>query len=222
VPSSGHASVAPSAPLDAYQKALRAHFAPALDLDGWWPGRSRFEVIAGAILVQNTAWTNAALALAALRRARRLTLAGVRGLSEAELGELIRGAGFWRQKARCLRGFVAWLDAAHGGSLARMFAQPTAALRPQLLDLRGIGEETADAILLFGGNHPSFVMDAYTRRILRRHGLPASKAWVEGQLAADARGYRHLHALLVETAKRFCRKQAPACGGCPLAEWLPS
>ncbi|HUX68499.1 MAG TPA: hypothetical protein VMV31_13505 [Terriglobales bacterium] len=214
-------AAAPTAPLVAYQQALRAHFAPQLDLEGWWPGRSRFEVIAGAILVQNTAWTNAAQALAALRRARRLSLAGVRGLDEAALGALIRSAGFWRQKARCLRGFVAWLDAAHGGSLARLFAQPTAALRLQLLELRGIGEETADAILLFAGGHPSFVLDAYARRILGRHRLPASKAWVEAQLGPDPRRYRHLHALLVETAKRFCHKQVPACAACPLEAWLP-
>ncbi|HVB40502.1 MAG TPA: hypothetical protein VNE83_06350 [Terriglobales bacterium] len=243
--------------LAAYETALRAHFTPgkesaaaargarasgrlragmggvsrapaiSLDLDHWWPAASPFEVIVGAILVQNTAWSNAAQAIAALRGAKRLSLAGIRELSEAELGELIRSSGFWRQKARRLRGFVTWLDAAHGGRLDRLFAQPTAAAREQLLALEGIGEETADTILLFAGDHARFVMDAYTRRVLVRHQLPAERAWVEAAVPSvhgrnAARHYRHLHALLVETAKRYCRKRAPDCGACPLAPLLPA
>jgi len=200
--------------------ALDAHF--AADPDTWWPARSRFEVIAGAILVQNTAWTNVTRALASLRAAGRLSLSGIRGLDEAELGLLIRSAGCWRQKARRLRGFVLWLDACHQGSLRRMFAQPTSRLRTQLLALDGIGEETADAILLFAGNHPSFVLDAYTRRILQRHHLPADRAALEAALPPQPRLYRHLHALFVEAAKRYCRKLQPDCARCPLRPFLPS
>lgn len=208
--------------LAAYEQALHAHFASRLDLDHWWAASSRLEVIVGAILVQNTAWGNVEKAIAALRGAKRLSLAGLRALSEAELGELIRSSGFWRQKARRLRGFVLWLEATHGGSLDRLFAQPTAVVRAQLLELEGIGEETADAILLFAGSHPSFVMDAYTRRILTRHQLPTERTWVEAEFPPEARRYRHLHGLLVETAKRYCRKRAPDCRGCPLESLLPA
>lgn len=208
--------------LQAMETALRRHYSGSRNFDTWWPARSRFEVIAGAILVQNTNWSNVVLALAALRAAGCLSLAGVRGLSEAELGRLIRSSGCWRQKAKRLRGFVAWLDATHGGSLTRLFAQPTAVARQQLLGVHGIGEETADAILLFAGRHPSFVMDAYTRRILARHRLPTSRAWVEAGLPREPRVYAHLHAFLVETAKHFCRKSAPDCRACPLQPLLPA
>ncbi|MGH9481362.1 MAG: endonuclease III domain-containing protein, partial [Terriglobales bacterium] len=168
--------------LDPYERALRAYWAPRLDLDRWWPGRSRWEVIVGAILVQNTAWTNVAKAIATLRAARRLSRARLGGLTEAELGALIRSSGFWRQKSRCLRGFALWLSNAHRGSLRRLFAQPTFEVRRQLLALPGIGPETADAILLFAGGHPSFILDNYTRRIFQRHRLPAERAWIEAAL----------------------------------------
>jgi len=137
----------------------------------WWPARTRFEVIVGAYLTQNTAWTNVERALGNLRRARRLTLAGIREVPVAELERLIRSAGYFRQKARRLKTFVEFLDTCYGGSLRRMFAQPTAQLRPQLLALNGVGPETADSILLYAGNHPVFVVDAYTRRILDRHRI---------------------------------------------------
>jgi len=168
--------------LERYFEALRAHFVPGLDLDTWWPAAGRFEIIVGAILVQNTAWTNVAKAIASLRSAGRLSVAGIRDLGEAELGALIRSSGCWRQKAKRLAGFVAWLDRTYGGDLDRLFAQPTPRLRAELLELHGIGEETADAILLFAGRQPSFVLDAYTRRILERHQLPAQRAWIEASL----------------------------------------
>ena len=137
----------------------------------WWPAESRFEVIAGAILTQNTAWTNVELALANLRRANSLTVEAIRGLPQDRLEQLVRPAGFFRQKASRLKRFVHWLDEAYGGSLDRMFSQPTAKLRGQLLALNGIGPETADSILLYAGQHEVFVVDAYTRRVLQRHGL---------------------------------------------------
>jgi endonuclease-3 related protein len=207
--------------LTAHESALIDHFASGLDLDHWWPAATRFEVIVGAFLVQNTGWSNVEKAIAELRGAKRLSLAGIRELSEEELGALIRSSGFWRQKARRLLGFVRWLDEVHGGSLDRLFSLPAAQARAQLLALEGIGEETADAILLFAGGHPSFVVDAYTRRIFTRHHLPLDRAGIERALGHDATRFRHLHAVLVETAKRYCRKQAPDCGRCPLGGLLP-
>jgi endonuclease-3 related protein len=137
----------------------------------WWPAQSRFEVVVGAFLTQNTAWANVEKAMAQLRRARVLSLTGIRNMPLPQLEQLIRSAGYFRQKAARLKNFVAYLDERHAGSLHRMFARPTAELREQLLALNGIGPETADAILLYAGNHPVFVVDAYTRRILDRHRI---------------------------------------------------
>jgi endonuclease-3 related protein len=186
---------------------VRRYYAALLERWGpqhWWPAQSRFEVIVGAFLTQNTNWGNVEKAMAKLRGARKLSLAGVRRIPETELAELIRSSGYYRQKAHRLKRFVAWLDQAYGGSLDRMFAQATEKLRAELLALHGVGPETADSILLYGGGHPVFVVDAYTRRIFERHGLDAKKArydelrvLVEGALArfdADcARGSDPMH-----------------------------
>ena len=137
----------------------------------WWPAQSAFEVIVGAYLTQNTSWTNVEHALGNLRAARVLSLRGIRRTPLPQLERLIRSAGYFRQKARRIKIFVRFLDERYAGSLARMFAQPTAGLREELLGLEGVGPETADSILLYAGNHPVFVVDAYTRRILDRHGL---------------------------------------------------
>ena len=145
----------------------------------WWPAQSRFEVIVGAYLTQNTSWSNVEKALNNLRQARKLNLRGIRELTLPTLERLIRSAGYFRQKARRLKIFVQFLDQTYGGSLQRLFAQPTAQVRQQLLDLEGVGSETADAILLYAGNHPVFVVDAYTRRVLERHGLASAKTGYE-------------------------------------------
>ena len=142
----------------------------------WWPARTRFEVIVGAYLTQNTAWTNVERALCSLRASRLLTLDGIRRVPLPQLETLIRSAGYFRQKARRLKTFVAYLDEYYGGSLNRMFAQSREKLREELLALNGVGPETADSILLYAGNHPVFVVDAYTRRILDRHGILSEKA----------------------------------------------
>jgi endonuclease III related protein len=141
----------------------------------WWPARTRFEVIVGAYLTQNTAWTNVESALSNLRSARLLSMEGIRRVALPELERLIHSAGYFRQKARRLKTFVAFLDQHYGGSLSKMFSQPTAQLRHELLSLNGVGPETADSILLYAGNHPVFVVDAYTRRILDRHGILPEK-----------------------------------------------
>lgn len=137
----------------------------------WWPAQSRFEVIVGAYLTQNTSWSNVEIAMRNLRSVHVLTVDGVRTIPLAELERLIRSSGYFRQKARKLKRFVKFLDRCYGGSLTRMFAQPTARLREQLLSLNGVGPETADSILLYAGQHPVFVVDAYTRRLASRHGI---------------------------------------------------
>ncbi len=137
----------------------------------WWPAETRFEVIVGAYLTQNTAWTNVESALANLRQARLLSVEGIRKVPLRKLQRLIRSSGYFRQKAARLKNFVAFLDEKYAGSLDKLFSQSTDKLREELLGLNGIGPETADSILLYAGNHPVFVVDAYTRRILERHEI---------------------------------------------------
>jgi len=142
----------------------------------WWPAATPFEVIVGAILTQNTSWNNVERAIAGLRSAGALSVAGIRAVPLPELEKLVRSSGYFRQKAQRLKDFVSFLDADYGGSVEAMLATPTPQLRAQLLALKGIGEETADSILLYAGNHEIFVVDAYTRRIFERHGLAGAKA----------------------------------------------
>jgi endonuclease-3 related protein len=151
---------------------LRRHFGP----QHWWPGDTPFEVCVGAILTQNTAWTNVEKAIANLRRERVLSPRKMRALSHAELAALIRPAGYFNVKAHRLRSFLDFLHDEFRGELPRMFRLPTAVLREKLLSVNGIGPETADSILLYAGGHESFVVDAYTRRILTRHGWASRDA----------------------------------------------
>jgi len=133
-------------------------------------------MIVGAYLTQNTAWTNVEKALANLRRARLLNVRGIRLTPLPRLEQLLRPSGYFRQKAERLKIFVNFLDQRYGGSLTRMFTRPTAELREELLALKGVGPETADSILLYAGNRPVFVVDAYTRRIFERHQIVSSAA----------------------------------------------
>ena len=142
----------------------------------WWPAETPFEVIAGAILTQNTSWTNVERALANLRAARKLSVEGIRESPLAELEQLVRSSGYFRQKALRLKNFIAFLDEKYGGSLDAMLSTPTQELRAELLAQKGIGPETADSILLYAGHHPIFVVDAYTRRVLERHDAVAPDA----------------------------------------------
>jgi endonuclease-3 related protein len=165
------------------QQQFRAYYRTLIRLWGpqhWWPGRTRFEVIVGAYLVQNTAWGNVERALRRLRASGLLNPKGIRQTPLPHLQAILRPAGYFRQKARSLKTFVAFLDREYGGSLNRMFLQPAETLRRQLLALKGVGPETADSILLYAGQHPVFVVDAYTRRILDRHHiLPATARYDE-------------------------------------------
>jgi endonuclease-3 related protein len=161
---------------------IRAYYRTLLEAWGpqhWWPAHTPFEVIVGAFLTQNTAWTNVERALANLRSANRLSVDGIRQAPLSDLEQLIRSSGYFRQKAKRLKAFVAFLDQHYFGSLDQLFARPTNELREELLALNGVGPETADSILLYAGNHPVFVVDAYTRRILERHKILPAKAHYE-------------------------------------------
>lgn len=164
-----------AASLRTYFQALMAAWGP----QDWWPAYTRFEVIAGTFLTQNTAWTNVERALRQLRAEGMLNVDGIRRAPLPKLARMIRSSGYFRQKAKRLKTFVNYLDEQYGGSLERMFAQSTARLREELLALNGVGPETADSILLYAGGHPVFVVDAYTRRILERHGLITANARYE-------------------------------------------
>ena len=169
-------------PVDSQQEQIRSYYHVLFRSWGpqnWWPAESRFEMIVGAYLTQNTAWTNVEKALANLRGAGLLSLTGIRRVPLTELERLIRPAGYFRQKAKRLKVFVDYLDRRYGGSLTKLLARPAEELREELLNLNGIGLETADSILLYAGNHPVFVVDAYTRRILARHEILPEKATYE-------------------------------------------
>lgn len=205
-----------------YDALFRAH-----GPQRWWPGRTRFEVIVGAILTQNTSWANVERAIAELRREKLLSATGIKRVPVVRLARLIRSSGYFRQKARKLKAFVEFLRKHYQGSLDKLFATPTAALREQLLSVHGIGPETADSILLYAGNHPVFVVDAYTRRILERHGLADGKesyeeirGRFEQSLPPSVEMFNEYHALIVHTGKHFCRKQKPACEHCALRPFL--
>ncbi len=142
----------------------------------WWPAETPFEVIVGAILTQNTSWSNVERAVANLRAVGVLTVEGIRSLPMTKLQELIRSSGYFRQKSQRLKNFVAFLDERYGGSLEKMFATRTEELRAELLALNGIGPETADGILLYAGHHEVFVVDTYARRILGRHQAVSAAA----------------------------------------------
>jgi endonuclease-3 related protein len=216
--------VGPAEMLMDFYRAMSAQLGPMR----WWPAKSPFEVIVGAILTQNTAWTNVKRAIENLRKERLLTQTAMEKVPVARLGRLIRSSGYFWQKAKTLKAFVRFARDEFGGSLKRMFALPTTELREMLLGVHGIGPETADCILLYAGNHPIFVVDAYTRRILTRHNILNEKnandeirAHFEEYLPRDARLYNEYHALIVNTGKNWCRNKNPICAECPLGPFLP-
>jgi endonuclease-3 related protein len=195
----------------------------------WWPAKTPFEVIVGAILTQNTSWTNVERAIANLRSAQMLTPSTITSARLSKLALLVRPSGYFRQKAKKLKAFVRFLEREYGGSLKRMFDSPTEILRGKLLSVHGIGPETADSILLYAGNHPVFVVDAYTHRIFGRHGITDGKpqyervrALLEAALPRDSQLFNEFHALVVNTGKNWCRKKEPRCAECPLGSLLPA
>ncbi len=186
----------------------------------WWPGDSPFEIMVGAILTQNTAWTNVERAIANLMAVDALDAERLLALPEAQLARCLRPSGYFNLKARRLRAFCRWY--LERGGQRRLRYWPTARLRQALLAVPGIGPETADDILLYAFGRPVFVIDAYTRRLFARLGwiqgqedYETLRAAVERALGADARLYNEYHALIVRHAKRLCRTR-PQCGDCPL------
>ena len=201
---------------------LHAHFGPT----HWWPGDSPFEIAVGAILVQNTAWTNVEKAIRNLKTADMLNPRSILGAEEQTLHELLRPSGFFRVKTIRLRHFCEYLVARYDGDIARMAERPLDQLREELLHVPGIGPETADDILLYACDKPVFVVDAYTRRMLSRHGLATDaikyeelRGLFEGNLDADLHVFKEYHGLIVNTGKDFCRR-TPRCERCPLRPML--
>jgi len=191
---------------------------------GWWPGETPFEVALGAILTQNTNWKNVARVIGDLNEAGLLDPRALRELPEAELARWLRPAGYYNVKARRVHHFLAFLGR-HQDSMAVLAREDLDTLRPALLALKGIGPETADSILLYALEKPTFVVDAYTFRILSRHGLlPEACSYEElrrlfmDHLPPEVPLYQEYHALLVKLAKEFCRPQ-PRCEVCALNGW---
>lgn len=238
--------------------ALRNHFGP----QGWWPlldekgvlryhragdvlsEREQLEICVGALLTQNTAWTNVIPALQALSKKNLLSVEGLRKVPAAELARAIRPAGYYNQKARKLKEFAGFVSRVPGG-LAGVWGKPVEVARRELLSVWGIGPETADSMLLYAGGKPVFVVDAYTVRAVgrlgwmrggRRKNLGGFRHYIPGGLRHYGstseygrvqeffhehaqKGFRHykeFHALFVELGKRYCTQKTPACGECPL------
>jgi endonuclease-3 related protein len=195
---------------------------------GWWPGESPFEVCVGAILVQNTAWTNVERALDALRRRGLLSFEGLRRLPPSRLARLVRPSGTFRVKATRLRALLDFLGREYGGRVEAMRDEEPGRLREKLLAVRGVGPETADSIALYAAGHPLFVVDAYTRRVFTRLGLlRGGESYGDVQrlftdaLPRDAPLYNDYHAQIVRLAKDVCRPLA-RCRDCPLQDLCPS
>jgi endonuclease-3 related protein len=214
----------PSKLMEAYERML-ARFGP----QHWWPGESPFEVMVGAVLVQNTAWRNVERAIQNLRDAGVMNPHALYKLPPEELAELIRPAGYYQVKAKRLRNLLQYVVEVHDGSLESMFQTELTTLREELLAIHGIGPETADAILLYAAGLPTFVVDTYAHRVLARHGWIGYAAFYdeikehfESSLPRDAALYNEYHALLVRVGKDYCKRAAPKCEECPLAPMLPA
>jgi endonuclease-3 related protein len=189
----------------------------------WWPGDSPFEVAVGAILTQNTAWSNVERAIDNLKDAGLLEAGKLAALRASAIAPLIKPAGYYNVKARRLRAFLDFLGEESDGDIAALARCGLADAREKLLSVRGVGPETADSILLYACGLPTFVVDAYTHRILYRHGLAEESATYEelketfeSHLEADVALFKQYHALLVKVGRERCRRREPRCAGCPL------
>jgi endonuclease-3 related protein len=191
----------------------------------WWPADDRFEMMVGAVLTQNTAWRNVEMSIAALRRADVLSPQALWRLPESQLQTLIRSSGFFQRKSRCLKNLARVICGPYRGRIDAFLSGDLLAVRQRLLDLPGIGPETADCILLYAAHLPIFVVDAYTRRIFTRLGLLDVRAsydliqeYAMCRLPADHTLFNEFHALLVALAKECCRRRNPFCKDCPLSD----
>jgi len=187
----------------------------------WWPGETRFEVIVGAILTQNTAWKNVEKAIKNLKKEKMLNCKKIANMDTRKLEKMIQPSGFYKQKAERLKKFCKYLEKNYNSDLNKFFDRDTDIVRNELLSLNGIGNETADSILLYAGEKLKFVVDAYTVRVCERTGVKKVKTYhqlqdfFEKNLPKDIQLYKESHALIVELGKNFCRRK-PRCDGCPL------
>ena len=191
----------------------------------WWPGEGPFEVIVGAILTQQVGWRNVERAIAGLKTAGLMDPESLARAPLEQIARIIRPTGYYNQKAKKLKAFLDFLNARHNADLNKLFSLPVDKLREELLSVHGIGEETADSIILYAAEKPSFVVDAYTRRILTRLGvINGEESYGEirelfmKNLPKDVPLYNEYHALLVRHGKERCLKRNPRCAGCPLAD----
>ena len=201
---------------------LLEHFGP----QDWWPGDSPFEIMVGAVLTQNTNWTNVSKAIDNLKQENLLSFEKLHELEVELLAEKIRPAGYFNLKAKRLKNLLDFIGEQYNGSLEELFSEDIYSLREKILTVKGIGPETADSILLYAGNKPVFVVDAYTHRIFSRHSIIAEdEGYYEIQeyfslsLPEEVKLFNEYHALIVRLGKEFCKKSKPLCGECPLGKF---
>lgn len=200
-------------------KLLYAEFGP----QHWWPGETKIEIILGAILTQNTAWKNVEKAIINLKGKNMLDINQLLAVSETKLAKLIKPSGYYNVKANRIKHFLHFLADNYDTSLEKMFSHDTPKLRNELLKVKGIGQETADSILLYAGRKPVFVIDAYTKRVLKRHNIINDTAKYEDMqalftenLPKDIKLYNEYHALIVQLGKSICRAKVAMCEKCPI------
>jgi len=195
------------------------HFGP----QDWWPADSPFEIVVGAVLTQNTNWSNVSKAIDNLREAGLLSYSSLRSLSVDEIAEYIRPSGYYNLKAKRLRNLLSMIEEEYCGDFDLFLGERHDICRENLLSVKGVGPETADAILLYACNQPAFVIDAYTHRVFSRHSLVDEETDYEsmqelflGKLPEDVELFNEYHALIVKTATTYCKKNNPLCERCPL------
>ena len=204
---------------------LLNHFGP----QHWWPGETELEMMVGAVLTQNTQWKNVEMAIERLKDRDMMSLDALRDVPLAELADAIRPAGYYNVKAKRLKNLIFLLWTRYEGAFLGLIEDPLEQVRGELLNVKGIGPETADSILLYAFGRPIFVIDAYTYRILNRHGFTGSdvgynelQEMVMDHLPDDPALFNELHALVVKTGKIYCLKRSPRCDSCPLKAWHSS
>jgi endonuclease-3 related protein len=204
--------------LEIYETLL-SHYGP----QNWWPAETPLEMAIGAILTQNTNWQNVAKAISCLKTANFLTVQALCNSTHEELAACIRPAGYYNLKARRLQNLLKMLCDEFDGSLQRLLEEDLSSCRAKLLQVNGVGEETADSILLYAGRHPVFVVDTYTHRVFSRHNLLEEECGYADiqerfmdNLPHDVQLFNEYHALIVRVAKEYCKKSTPLCSSCPL------